>query len=360
MRSRLILSTLGVTALVLLSTAGTRTVQAANRDVDVDCFANEGDHDWFVATGDTITFTLTNCDQFQIADFDGAILDSGTIVAPIVVNAGEVATFTDTGTSTQHAASVTALSPEHVPAGVLNVTSSVTIPAVAPELDLSSDNLGNGDHYVGDSDSSCAVTAGMHVYGALAVTIDQAGTFTFRAVESDPVSRAVDPLAAFAPVLDPMLALYSTFDPANPDNGVVGCNDDLTSQFDYPNTDYSVAEGLSGGRIMAGIFPYFMADLQPGTYTLVLLTYGNASAAEWVAGDSGGGMFTPGAESVTFEMWGPQGSVSVCTTACTPIIIPDVLPPTGADSASALFAAAAVMFGGALVIGARRRRISAR
>ncbi|CAB5005942.1 MAG: hypothetical protein F2868_12625 [Actinobacteria bacterium] len=75
---------------------------------------------------------------------------------------------------------------------------------------------------MGDSDSSCAVTAGMHVYGALAVTIDQAGTFTFRAVESDPVSRAVDPLAAFAPVLDPMLALYSTFDPAIPDNGVVG------------------------------------------------------------------------------------------------------------------------------------------
>ncbi|MEI8240972.1 MAG: hypothetical protein WCI22_16275 [Actinomycetota bacterium] len=122
------------------------------------------EYKWFVATGDTITFTLTNCDQFQIADFDGAILDSGTIVAPIVVNAGEVATFTDTGTSTQHAAWVTALSPEHVPAGVLNVTSSITIPAVAPELDLSSDNLGNGNHYVGDSDSNCAVSAGMQVY----------------------------------------------------------------------------------------------------------------------------------------------------------------------------------------------------
>jgi hypothetical protein len=318
------------------------------------------EYNWFVAIGDTITFTLTNCDQFEITDFAGALLDSGAIVGPIMVNAGEVATFIDSGSSTQHMAWVAELSVEHVPAGVLNVTAPVSIPAGAPELDLSFETVGDGDHYVGGTDVSCAVTAGMHVYGALAVTIDQAGTFTFRAVESDPVSRAVDPLAAFAPVLDPMLALYSTFDPANPDNGVVGCNDDLTSQFDYPNTDYSVAEGLSGGRIMAGIFPYFMADLQPGTYTLVLLTYGNASAAEWVAGDSGGGMFTPGAESVTFEMWGPQGSVSVCTTACTPIIIPDVLPPTGANTASAFFAAAAVMFGGALVIGSRGRRIRTR
>ncbi|CAB4363669.1 MAG: LPXTG cell wall anchor domain-containing protein [Actinobacteria bacterium] len=111
---------------------------------------------------------------------------------------------------------------------------------------------------------------------------------------------------------------------------------------------------------MADVFPYFVADLQPGAYTLVLLTYSDVSAEEWATGDSLAGMFTPGAETVTFEMCGPQGSVSVCTTACTPIIIPDVLPPTGANTASAFFAAAAVMFGGALVIGSRRRRIRTR
>ena len=356
MRVRLILGTLGVTALALLSTAGTRIVQAANRDVDVNC-ADMGEFTWFVHSGDTVTFNLaSNCGWYLVKDADDLTVGTGVPPASVTLSEGMFASFAQTVTDPTHDNWVTLLAPEHVPAGVLNVTAPVVIPAVAPELDLSSDSSGTGDHYVGGTDTDCAVSAGLHVYSTVPVTIDEAGTFTFRAVESDPVSSAVDPYAAFGPVMDPMMALYSSFDPAHPDDGVLGCNDDIATIFTY--TAGQVAEDLSGGRIMDGVFPYFTADLQPGTYTLVLLTYTNVSADEWVAGDSNGMTFTPGAESVTFEMWGPQGSV--CTTACTPIILPDVLPPTGADSTSALFAAAAVMFGGALVIGARRRRISAR
>ncbi|NDA81409.1 MAG: hypothetical protein EBX92_09930, partial [Actinobacteria bacterium] len=35
------------------------------------------------------------------------------------------------------------------------------------------------------------------------------------------------------PIGDSFLALYSSFDPTNPDEGVIGCNDDLNNLFDY-------------------------------------------------------------------------------------------------------------------------------
>ncbi len=197
---------LAITSLALLSTAGTRIVQAANRDVDVNC-ADMGEFTWFVHSGDTVTFNLaSNCGWYLVKDADDLTVGTGVPPASVTLSEGMFASFAQTVTDPTHDNWVTLLAPEHVPAGVLNVTAPVVIPAVAPELDLSSDSSGTGD---------------------------QAGTFTFRAVESDPVSSAVDPYAAFGPVMDPMMALYSSFDPAHPDDGVLGCNDDIATIFTY-------------------------------------------------------------------------------------------------------------------------------
>lgn len=158
-----------------------------------------------------------------------------------------------------------------------------------------------------DSLPSCGLDGGgvnpavdYHPYGMLTVEISTVGDYTFRVVNSE--------------VEDTFLALFSSdgFDPLNPSDNVVGCNDDGYNGSDpfepngfdlyvYPPTD--------------SLWSQFEVEVTtPGTFTLVASTYDTfGSNDDWegeVSVDAGD------PASVTFECWGPaEAEVGSCLSA---------------------------------------------
>lgn len=327
-------------------------VQAANAEtITWDCDDNAVDYHYhYAAAGDTVTIETTDCANYETFDEDHNQVVAST---PIPVG-GEVVVgpYTEVniyGVDPYPEVFIVAfLEPETVPSGVLHATETVTLPASPEEFTLPDD--GSGD-YLLNGDDSCDLQAsdgGQHIYATLDVEVTVAGTYTFRGISTDPLSSLLN--GAGHPISDPFLALYTTFDPTDPDAGVVGCNDDLNDL--YGNIRSYMAEGLSGGRVMEGHLPYFSADLQPGSYTLVLALWETLSAADWAAGTgSYEGDYTPGPASVTFELWGPVDGLCVgsCDTA------PTTLPVTGTGSNMPLLAGVAVALGGLCTVIGRRR-----
>jgi hypothetical protein len=164
------------------------------------------------------------------------------------------------------------------------------------------------------------------VYSTLSITILKPGEYTFRVVDS-----TVE-LGANHPFNDPYLALYSQFSTSDLDAGVVGCNDDGSLEGDYfPGYETKAYNSL---------YPYFTSTLQPGTYTLVLMTYGAVTADAWTSDNLG-------PQSVTFEYWGPECGVE--GGSCE-------LAQTGVEPLGYLAAAAALFMVGAGVLVIARRR----
>jgi len=141
--------------------------------------------------------------------------------------------------------------------------------------------------------AGCGIQPGAHVYKTLGVSITTAGDFTFRVISTNPESAQLDNRNPFSAINDPFLAVYQDFDPANPGTGVVGCNDD--------SGDSGVLS--DGETVVDGLFSRFSRTLTPGDYTLVLTTFGTASAATWAQ--------TGVDQSATFQLWGPQGALEV-------------------------------------------------
>lgn len=164
------------------------------------------------------------------------------------------------------------------------------------------------------------------VYSTLSITILKPGEYTFRVVDSTVA------VGADHPFNDPYLALYSRFSTSDLDAGVVGCNDDGSLEGDY-FPGYETKE-------YNGLYPYFTSTLQPGTYTLVLMTYGPVTADAWNSGNLG-------PQSVTFEYWGPECGVE--GGSCE-------LAQTGVEPLGYLVASGALFLvgAGALVIARRR------
>jgi LPXTG-motif cell wall-anchored protein len=164
------------------------------------------------------------------------------------------------------------------------------------------------------------------VYSTLSITILKPGEYTFRVVDSTVAVEADHPFN------DPYLALYSRFSTSDLDAGVVGCNDDGSLEGDY-FPGYETKEYNE-------LYPYFTSTLQPGTYTLVLMTYGPVTADAWNSGNLG-------PQSVTFEYWGPECGVE--GGSCE-------LAQTGVEPLGYLVASGALFLvgAGALVIARRR------
>lgn len=151
-----------------------------------------------------------------------------------------------------------------------------------------------------------------HVYGTVSFVVSTAGDYTFRVVDSSPRLSGPDSspysliYPAVIPTSDMFLALYdSTIDLAtDPNQGVLGCNDDsdpyATAYGAGPTSLYTTS-----GQFVNLKFPQFsVTNLQPGTYTIVLTDWASFSAAAW----AGSGY---GTQSATFEFWGPAGSLTI-------------------------------------------------
>jgi hypothetical protein len=158
-----------------------------------------------------------------------------------------------------------------------------------------------------------------HPYTTDTVRILEAGTYTFRIVNSPGVR-------------DPFLALYEgTVDKANPDAGVIGCNDDIDNN-DPPYDDLEDGDLFDDNGFddydypeLDEYFSLFEVELQPGTYTIMLTTFSDFLANDGTGGDdfwydgngdSGVGSGAVGSQSnfsgtasTVFEYWGIDGGL---------------------------------------------------
>lgn len=183
------------------------------------------------------------------------------------------------------------------PAGVFLDRADLSIPAnpIASGSyfdggDLANDRLLGG---VPGCDLGATGVGSFHPFGTDTITVTTAGTFTFRIVNS-------------AGVDDPFLALYSGgFDKSEPDTGVVGCNDD--SRNDDDDTFQPADDGYVY-PLYNSLWSEFSANLNPGTYTVMLATYTKYRDDDgWYSdnGDGGSGSIS----TATFEYWGPSGGL---------------------------------------------------
>jgi len=343
--------------------------QAATTGYAVDCDdANTGYGYAFVLPDDTVTLTLSRCDAAQTlsGSFDAAAWSAGSTA---VLRAGDVVQFSDTG-GARATVSVQEAPPADIPAGELLLTEQISLGPDSGEI-VVADNTGTSVHRLAD-DEGCAVFArgaeSSHVYGTLDVTVTTSGVYTFRGIGSDPAGSRAVLFGDYDPIQDPFLAVYDAFDPTSPDDGVIGCNDD---QSDLGDRD--TAQFLSDGTLVDGRQPMFQAALEPGTYTLVLLTYVSLTAEELAAGSGvDAGTFAPGEKSVTFQLWGPAGGLIVApaseaapqpssagtVAAAAPAAPAPELAATGAgaESATVGWAGIALVLAG-LVLSFVRRRI---
>jgi hypothetical protein len=168
-------------------------------------------------------------------------------------------------------------------------------------------------------DAMCQIQSGEHVYAPYTVSVSASGEYTFRVVTTDPLTDAVVAWGGQFPIGDPYVAVYSTFDPNNPDSNIVGCNDD--GDDNGSGTEYLGGTSATIGHtyLVEDEFPQFVKTLDAGTYTLVLTIYGEYSTAAW-----NGASFP--AQSATFELWGPEGAFALADTG---FATPSWVLPTG-------------------------------
>jgi hypothetical protein len=298
--------------------AGVATANAAdeptfpaitNSVLAIDCSDPElqGNHfDVPIAIGTAVSITATNC-TYDFAD-TGVTTISQYSAYSVASDSNEYLDL-DLGDDTDgHEISLYIYRVDAVadPSGVLSVTAPSTIPSTGfTSFDAAIEDGNLTEHEGDDSlgylggDESCEIEVGQHPYATKTVTIALDGSYTFRVVATSPQSSDLVILPGTeSPITDPFLAVYSAFDPAHPGTGIIGCNDDGGEEGSVPNVG-----------IMDDRFPSFTSTLAPGTYTLVLSSWGQ---------------FTDDAfsefgldQSALYQMWGPEGG-----------IVADVVPPT--------------------------------
>lgn len=297
--------------------AGLSGTVAANLDttVNINCSsfdANESADDVLAAEGAVITFNVTGtcADDLNIITYDTDLPETGGITVGSTFTAatpgptgttipGAVpATFTVDGNTQLHFIKtgvdafdvfITVVDVPNVanPPGTLRQSGDIGI-AATPTLEM----ITAGDLA---GDENCAMSDGAHAYATGTLTVERSGTYSIRVVNTTPLTDSTAAWGADIPMDDPFLAVYSSFDPANPNANVVGCNDDGSNNRGDEPGDYP-GEGatLSPKFLISGLYPWFSAKLAAGSYTYVLTTYSDFGIANWEGG----------AQAATIEVWG--------------------------------------------------------
>jgi hypothetical protein len=353
-----ITAVLGILVLATVSMGIASPASATTSNRQIDCATDDQRTlTFFSAPNDSIDFLATSCNRVRQYDVDDNRLSSAgmlTAGSHKVILAQPRATagyfqFENTVDSTMVTVEVIEYDPAYAITGSLLATHDATITANPSAFTVT--DSGNGGHDLAGN-ASCTLQAnpsgGSHVYGTIDIHITTAGTYTFRSLGSNPPGDLVDPQNAFHPLGDSMLAVYSAFDPAHPDQGVVGCNDDSIDQ-----GAHSWATMTSSGTLIEGSQPWFQAHLQPGNYTLVVTTWEELTPTQWQSGTSViGGSFAAGAASNRFELWGPQGGLTIGHVASSTA----GLANTGINSFGVVAVSLGVISLGLIALVLRRRR----
>lgn len=342
-------------------------------NITVDCDLGEvGEDDHVLAPGDVLNVTFTNCNGLTIEDEGGtgnATMSDNTVIVSgntqtissnnfVVTVDGEADLEVD---DDEPDVDVYVAGPVDDPSSTLLATEEVTLSLSAPEAMIreamigdEEGDTGNGNIYL-DGNEACEVEPGLHVYETLEFTVTKAGTYDFRAVAVSPIDEDLNWGVDKYPSGDPFLAVYETFNPALPETGVVGCNDDGDDTgVNSIDNAWSGADGLvtESGDILHDEWPWFRTTLEPGNYTAVYMPFSTMGSADFAAGQYGltsehnGDTWDPIAQSTTYEMWGPAGG----------IVFGEELATTGGVEPSfALWAGIGILGIGVAVAVARRR-----
>ena len=363
-----------VAALLPISLASPAfAVEYDRLNITVDCVLGEvGEDDHVLRPGDVLNVTFTNCSGLTIEDED----DTGNATMPdnTVIVSGNTQTISSNSfvvtvdgeadlevDDDDPDVEVYIAGPVDDPTSTLLATEEVILSLSAPETmireamigDLFGDN-GDGDIYL-DGKEECQVEPGLHVYETLEFTVTKAGTYDFRAVAVSPIDEGLNWGVDEYPSSDPFLAVYDTFNPALPETGLVGCNDDGDdSGITEVDAAWSGEDGLvtDAGDLLDDQWPWFRTTLEPGNYSVVYMPFSTAGTDDFAAGqfgttsDNSDVTWDPIAQSTTYEMWGPAGG----------IVFGEQLAPTGGVEPSfALWAGIGIVGVGVAVAVARRR-----
>lgn len=371
-------------AIPLVSLSPATAVDFDRLNFTVDCVLGEtGEDDHVIADGEVVTVTLENCAGYYIRDHDNTTNVTMTTVGELDDNLDEIPAGLVTLTIEGHAnldinlttdpeedteifdidIDVYVAAPINNPESTLLATEEMTLSLGAPETSIREEAIGtdgddgSGDIYIGGLEM-CEVNPGPHVYETLDITVTESGLYDFRAITVDPIDEDLNWGVPKYPSSDPFLALYTEFDPADPESNVVGCNDDgdETGYADIDDAwvinDEESYQGLvtEGGNILDRQFPWFRADLEAGEYTIVYMPFNAMGTADFNLGQyhesaDNNDTWDPIAQSVTYEMWGPEGGLA----------IGHGLAATGVEPSLALWSGLALAGTGVAITVARRR-----
>ena len=318
-------------------------------NITVDCVIGEGlEDDHVIGPAEVLTVTFTNCMGFTLTELnntgnatrpDSTVLDSSltttiptnSFVVTVVGPVGPADFIANLEVDEEEDVDVYLAGTTDDPLSTLLATEDVTIALSAPETMIRAAMIGDpfaddgsGDIYMGGL-PTCQVEPGLHVYSTLEFEVTASGLYDFRAVAVSPIDEDLNWGVDKFPSSDPFLAVYEGFDPSDPETDIVGCNDDgddtgVTAIDNAWNVlGGGTYEGLvtDSGSIMDDQWPWFQATLAPGNYTLVYMPFSVMGTADFNLGQlgalssSGTSTWDPIAQSVTFEMWGPAGSIVV-------------------------------------------------
>ena len=293
-----ILSVFAVLAIALAGVAGIATpAQATTTNISIDCGVplNGGN---FYSTGNDLIFTTTNCSD---VDQDGNSLLPNIATFTVLFSSLSTSNYTrlkfyDTNSLRVADLKVYAATSNVTTVGSLSLasTQTITIPASSPSrFDYTYENGFSG---------GCSLTQGRHPYQTVTITTTSSGDFTFRVSATSPDTSsngwALTPSSAQSPIVDPWMAVYTTFDPANPEQNFLGCNDDSGQDGNF----------FSDGTVLSPLWPQFdVTALPAGSYTLVLSSYGAITDSSWIT--KAGGVD----QTASMQLWGSVGAISAVT-----------------------------------------------
>jgi hypothetical protein len=364
-----------VAALLPISLASPAFALATDRyTIEVDCDATlpdgaEEDHN--IADGDLLTITFVNCTGQSIwdnTDNENAYLPNNEVIddsesqsistSPFVVTVDgfvELEINVDGTSLSDGEIDVRIAYDVGNPDSTLLATETLTFPLGVSDMMVPEADINGSDVLLGGV-PECDVEPGQHIYRNLDFTVTASGEYDFRAVDVSPMDEDMYWQVEEYPNSDPFMVLYEGFDPSDPESGVVGCNDDSDDSTNsseilgyWSSADDSLLTGT--GYITDDQWPWYRTTLDPGNYSLVIMTPETISTADFDAGQNGetsanDDTWDPIAQSTTYEMWGPAGG----------IIIGEELATTGGVEPSfALWAGIGIVGVGVAVAVARRR-----
>lgn len=349
-------------------------------NISVDCVIGEtGEDDHVIAPGDVLTVTFTNCNGSSIEDSDST--GNATMPDSTVIDASGTQTISSNSfvVTVDGAAdlAVDGSAPDvdvylsgtiDDPNSTLLETEEIMLELTASETMIREEMIGdpvaddgNGDIYMGGN-SECQVEPGLHVYETLDFQVSESGEYDFRAIAVSPIDEDLNWGVYKYPSSDPFLAVYEGFDPNDPEGNIVGCNDDgdntgvaaIDNEWDDGAGDTYEALATESDVLLDDQWPWFRVVLEPGSYSLVYMPYSTMGTDDFALGQFGATSsstitWDPIENSVTFEMWGPAGAITLGS---------EPLAPTGGvEPAFALWAGLGVVGIGVAMTVARRREI---